>query len=476
MAITLPIDRSVSVTVTREDQFPTTAGFNTALLLISVAKAGVLDATHRTKLYSNMDEVALDWTAATEPYRAAQRFFQAKVRPPQIKMGWRDSTKPITDELDTIYGVDPNWFWAMHTNELNDRPEQRAIADWAETKEVIFGLDSNDVDTETPSGADDIVATVTISNGSPAAVTQNAHGLLAGDLVRFTTTGTLPTGLDPAVTYFVLAPTANTYQVGATAGGAPIATTSAGSGVHTATAPRYGGSIAEYTESKAFDQSPVFYHTDPTSYLAAAAWGYAAGRDFDRANYRLAQQGSIDSGQAYTLKFKTLPGVASINRPSSVIQAITGFVPGLGSDPAQGHRANTYANFAGALMLIEGTVPSGAFIDEIHTMAWIKARVQESIFGVLRNNARIPYTNQGVAFLIEAGINPPMRRAFAAGLIAPRDDADTGLLIPSFQVAVDDVANVPASQRRNRIAPDIKVVFQFANAIHFVSATLTLKY
>lgn len=475
MAIRLPIDRSVAVTLTREDRFPTTAGFNTAFLLISVALAGKVDAANPTKLYSNMEEVALDWTPSAEPYRAAQRFFQALVRPPQLKMGYRDPTKDITAELDRIFGADPNWFWGMHTNELNDKPEQRAIADWAEAHELLFALDSNDTDTENPAALADVVGTVTISQASPAVITKTAHGLNAGDAVRFTTSGTLPAGIDPALTYYVLSPSANTFTIAATVGGAAVTTTSAGSGTHTLTALYYGGSIAEYTESKAFDHSPVFYHTDPTSYLGAAAWGYAAGRDFDRANYRLAQQGRIDSGQAYTLKFKTLPGVAGINRPSSVIQAITGFVPGLGSDPAQGHRANTYADFAGALMLIEGTVPSGAFIDEIHVTAWIKARVQESVFGVLRNNARIPYTNQGVAFLIEAGINPPMRRAFAAGLIAPRED-DNGLLIPEFEVSVDDVANIPVAQRRNRIAPDIKVRFQYANAIHFVSATLTLRY
>ena len=126
-------------------------------------------------------------------------------------------------------------------------------------------------------------------------------------------------------------------------------------------------------------------------------------------------------------------------------------------------------------MLVEGTVASGAFVDEIHAISWIKARVQESVFGVLSNNPRIPYTNQGVGFLIEAGINPPMRRAFAAGLIAPRV-GDDGLLVPEFQVAVDDVANIPTAQRRNRIAPDIKVTFQYANAIHFVSVTMQLKY
>lgn len=75
---------------------------------------------------------------------------------------------------------------------------------------------------------------VTITIATPGVVTWNAHGLTAGQQVKFSTTGALPTGLTPAVTYFVLAPTLNTFQLSATAGGAAINTTGTQSGVHTA--------------------------------------------------------------------------------------------------------------------------------------------------------------------------------------------------------------------------------------------------
>lgn len=75
---------------------------------------------------------------------------------------------------------------------------------------------------------------VTISNADPAVVAWNAHGLVAGTPVTFGTTGALPTGLTAGTVYYVVNPTANAFSVAATAGGAAIATTTAGTGVHTA--------------------------------------------------------------------------------------------------------------------------------------------------------------------------------------------------------------------------------------------------
>jgi hypothetical protein len=475
MAIRLPIDRSVVVTITREDQFPTTTGFNTALLLTPTALAGQVDATRRTKLYSNVYEVGLEWPTVSETYKAAARFFQAKVRPPQLKIGYYDPTADMAAQINLIYQADPDWFWLFHSNELNDKAAQRDLADWAESHEVILALDSNDTDTELPGSVDDVTFTATISQASPAVVTKTGHSLVNGDPVRFTTSGVLPAPLSITETYFVIGASANTFTVASTQGGPAIATTDAGTGTHTAISPRFGGSIAEYVENKAYDRTAVFYHTDPSSYLGAAAWGYACGRDLDRANFRLAAQGRIDSGQAYTLKFKNLPGVEPVNRGSAAVQAVTGFIPGIGSNREAGHRANTYVNMGGLNQLQEGTVGSGAFIDEIHSISWLKARTQESVFGVLSNAARVPYTVQGLAYLIEGGINPPMRRAFAAGIIAPQIN-DDGDLVPEFEVTADDPANVPVSQRRNRIAPDIQVVARLAGAIHFASVSMTLKY
>lgn len=85
-------------------------------------------------------------------------------------------------------------------------------------------------------------STVTISVAEPGVVTWTAHGLTAGQPVVFSTTGTLPTGLTAGTVYYVVAAglTADAFSVAATAGGTPIDTSGAGSGVHTATAPPSG--------------------------------------------------------------------------------------------------------------------------------------------------------------------------------------------------------------------------------------------
>lgn len=119
-----------------------------------------------------------------------------------------------------------------------------------------FGLDfgaangidlfSNDIE---ENGVNASTSTVTITNGTPAVVTWAAHGLEAGDPVIFTTTGSLPTGIVADYPYHVIATglTANTSQFSATLGGSAVATSSAGSGTHTARSPKTGSIIIRAT-------------------------------------------------------------------------------------------------------------------------------------------------------------------------------------------------------------------------------------
>jgi hypothetical protein len=75
----------------------------------------------------------------------------------------------------------------------------------------------------------------TISIGSPAIITKADHRLQDGAIVKFSTTGTLPTGLLPNKEYFVLGAglTNNTFRVSGTFGSSiPVTTTGAGSGTH----------------------------------------------------------------------------------------------------------------------------------------------------------------------------------------------------------------------------------------------------
>lgn len=81
------------------------------------------------------------------------------------------------------------------------------------------------------------IGTATITIATPGVVSFVGHGLVAGDTVKFTTTGALPTGLVTGTSYYVIATdlTANTFKVAAVIGGAAINTTGGQSGVHTLT-------------------------------------------------------------------------------------------------------------------------------------------------------------------------------------------------------------------------------------------------
>jgi hypothetical protein len=74
----------------------------------------------------------------------------------------------------------------------------------------------------------------TISIASPAVVTQS-NTYVAGQQVRFTTTGALPTGLNTNAVYYVSATglTTSSFQVSATSGGASVNTSGTQSGVQT---------------------------------------------------------------------------------------------------------------------------------------------------------------------------------------------------------------------------------------------------
>ncbi len=77
--------------------------------------------------------------------------------------------------------------------------------------------------------------TFTISIGSPAVVTKVAHGLQPGYQISFTTTGTLPTGVNSIDIYYVLADgfTNDSFRISTVKNGSPITTSGSQSGVHT---------------------------------------------------------------------------------------------------------------------------------------------------------------------------------------------------------------------------------------------------
>lgn len=76
-------------------------------------------------------------------------------------------------------------------------------------------------------------STVTMTIASPCEVTFTSHGLAADTPIYFTTTGALPTGIVANTVYYVKSPTASTFNIAATVGGAAINTSGTQSGTHT---------------------------------------------------------------------------------------------------------------------------------------------------------------------------------------------------------------------------------------------------
>jgi hypothetical protein len=86
-------------------------------------------------------------------------------------------------------------------------------------------------------------SSIAVSFSGTPNITTNANTLVAGAIVRFTTTGTLPTGLATGTDYYVIATSLSTtnIQVSATLNGTAISYTGTGSGTH-AVVRQAGGS------------------------------------------------------------------------------------------------------------------------------------------------------------------------------------------------------------------------------------------
>lgn len=212
------------------------------------------------------------------------------------------------------------------------------------------------------------------------------------------------------------------------------------------------------------ERTAVFYHTDAQEYLAASIAAYMSTRNFDDAN------------SAYTVKFKKAPGVSPVNLGTAAITAITGFSEALGQSESVGHCANTYIDIGDQDFLVEGSMlTQNVFLDEIHATDWIIARTEEEALALFLNNARVPFTDQGMQQLASVA-RAVMALAVRAGIIATDINPTTGDYEAAVQITVPSVFDVPESQRKARIAPAIEVRFRYAGAVHYTTINYTMTF
>jgi hypothetical protein len=97
-------------------------------------------------------------------------------------------------------------------------------------------------------------AEVEITIASPGVVRWPKHGLSAGKVVRFITTGELPTGLAEDTDYYVISAglTADAFEVSATSGGSAINTSGTQTGTQTATRTEETYQVAFVSDAKSY--------------------------------------------------------------------------------------------------------------------------------------------------------------------------------------------------------------------------------
>lgn len=381
----LPYSRVVNVTLNRVDTYPSRRGFGVPLFLTLAASdktVGAVNATTPVKVYGSIDEVADDWTAATEFYKAALAAFSQRPSPLQIKVGYisfdptDDTEQELVDAVNGLVAFDNDWYWLGIEKGLRDKAQLDGLVNWIEARPKLFVPESNDPNTE------------------------------------------------------VLANT-------------------------TSLAARHKGQV---------ERTAVFYTTEADEYPGFALAAALGTRNFD------------NSDSAYTAKFKLLRGITPIDKGSAAVQIITGFTPALGQDTAVGHLANTYIDIGGQNFVVEGSVlRPNVFIDEIHATDWIIARTEEAALGIFLTNERVPYTDQGMEVLASAP-RSVMRTADRAGLIAQDIDPETGEFEAAVEFNVPSVFDVPASQRKARISPNITVRFRYSGAVHYTTINYTMTF
>jgi hypothetical protein len=174
------LNEVIQLTITRETQGVSEAGFGAALLIGDKANTndeGFPVAPARVKVYNFVDWdtalVADGYTDTRAIYKACSAYFSQNPAPTQIYVGYRDSAggEDWGAALSAIKLVNNDW-WAILCTNRTDEAAGGAFkcAEWAQTKGKMFVGASNDATIYDPAGVLDIAFLFHNANYERAAV------------------------------------------------------------------------------------------------------------------------------------------------------------------------------------------------------------------------------------------------------------------------------------------------------------------
>ena len=103
----------------------------------------------------------------------------------------------------------------------------------------------------------------------------------------------------------------------------------------------------------------------------------------------------------------------------------------------------------------EGKVVGGEFCDTILGCLWLEVRMGERIWGLIKAQNKINYTNQGIS-MIEVKMREVLNEAVAMNILTDDDE---------IRITVPNANNIPSSERNTRILKGVTFTARLAGAI-----------
>lgn len=435
----MTLSNYVSITITRDSVGVARAGFGVPLLL-----GGPTAWLERVRSYNSLTDVVADFATTTVEYKAAEKLFGQSPKLETLKIA--RSALPPTQRYTLSIGTPVN----SHTYTINVVGEGFSgtasfTSDASATDgEIVVGLVAalNGI-----SGNNYIAAGTT----SPFTVTADNPGdwfsleIVNADIPNMTIS---QNHADPGVAtdlanisledddWYALYTVFNSKAyVGAAAAAINAQKKIYLFDANDTTCATVAVASADDTFEDVFDLGYTrvsgWYHPDPSDFLAASVLGRCL---------------PLDPG-AVTFALKTLSGTEVVSRTATHRQNILA------------RKANSYERVSGRNVTYNGTVASGEFIDVIRDLDFVEDDIGASIFEVLADADKVPFTDEGIA-LVEGALRAAMARAEAAKIFAP-----------GWTVTVPKAADVSTANKGTRTLPDVKFSATLAGAIHKTEVT-----
>lgn len=127
--------------------------------------------------------------------------------------------------------------------------------------------------------------------------------------------------------------------------------------------------------------------------------------------------------------------------------------------------ATTAVSELGLIVNLTGKAVGGDFLDVIQSDYFLRARLREDIFQLLATVKKVPYTDAGIAQVVER-MDSRFKSAFRQGIIAEDDNGE-----PDYTIEFPRRADIPKNERAQRVLRGIKFRAVIAGAVENVEIT-----